>query len=184
MSALTIIKEASACGVLVSLNGDRLALKAVAKPPADLLAKLREHKAAIVTLLRQAESPTPELGAAALEERAAAADGVPEPYRDAWARLQIQKPIGVSDQEWRQAIAAAGLFLDQWGSLAVQFEWSPGDLFDVPRDGETGGVIWFCHGEEVRSLGPEHAVTASGRVFDRLTRTYWQNPYHQKGGSA
>jgi hypothetical protein len=27
--------------------------------------------------------------------------GVPEPHLDAWARLQIQKPMAVSDGEWR-----------------------------------------------------------------------------------
>ena len=50
--------------------------------------------------------------------------GVPEPYLDAWARLQYQKPMRVSDAEWRQAINDAGRFLDQWGSRAVEFGWA------------------------------------------------------------
>jgi hypothetical protein len=70
----------------------------------------------------------------------------------------------------RQAIDAAGRFLDAWASLAVEFGWTAGELFDVPRDGRAGGLVWFCAGESVRALGPEHAVTKSGRVFDRLTR--------------
>ncbi|MGB8901818.1 MAG: hypothetical protein WCC90_22390 [Methylocella sp.] len=93
---------------------------------------------------------------------------VPEPYLDTWARLQCQRPFGASDQEWWQVIDAAGRFLDQWGSRAVEFGWTPGDLFDVPCDGVQGGLAWFLEGEDVRSLGPEHAVTRSGRVFDRL----------------
>ena len=73
-----------------------------------------------------------------LEERKAMAmGGVPEPYLDAWARLQFQKPMRVSDAEWRQAIDDAGRFLDQWGSV-VEFGWTAGDLFDVPRDGRPG----------------------------------------------
>jgi len=66
---------------------------------------------------------------------------VPEPYLDAWARLQVQKPVHVTVEQWRQAIDDAGRFLDQWGSLAVQFGWTPGDLFDVPRDGACG-LVW------------------------------------------
>jgi hypothetical protein len=49
-----MLKEAAACGVRLSLNGDNLALKASAKPSAALLAKLKANKAEIVALLRQA----------------------------------------------------------------------------------------------------------------------------------
>ena len=48
---------------------------------------------------------SPEADEAALEERKGMAmGGVPEPYLDAWARLQVQKPFGVSDAGWRQAM--------------------------------------------------------------------------------
>jgi hypothetical protein len=93
--------------------------------------------------------------------------GVPLAYADAWARLQCQKPMAVSDDERRQAIDDAALLLDQWGSLAVEFQWSPGDLFDVPRDGKPGGLVWFLKGEAVRALGHTHAITESGRDFLR-----------------
>jgi hypothetical protein len=56
--------------------------------------------------------------------------GVPEPYR---ARLQVQKPVHVTVEQWRQAIDDADRFLDQWGKLAASFGWTPGDLFDVWR---------------------------------------------------
>jgi hypothetical protein len=104
-----------------------------------------------------------------LEERKAMAmGGVPEPYLDAWARLQIQKPMRVSDAEWRQAIDAAGRFLDQWGSRAVEFGWTAADLFDVPRDGKPGGLVWFLEGESVQAIGPRRMVTQDGRVFNRF----------------
>jgi hypothetical protein len=114
-------------------------------------------------------APEPDL--VELEERKAmATDGVPELYLDAWGRLQCQKPIWVSDADWRQAIDAAGRFLDQWGSLAVEFQWTPADLFDVPRDGRSGGLVWFLQDETVRALGPEYAVTEGERIFDWVTR--------------
>ena len=107
---------------------------------------------------------------------------VPELYLDAWARLQCQKPMRVPDADWRQAIDAAGRFLDQWGSLAVEFQWTPADVFDVARDGRPGGLVWFLQGEAVRALGPEHAVTEGERIFDRLTRAEWVNPYAPGAG--
>jgi hypothetical protein len=99
--------------------------------------------------------------------RTVAAASVPEPYLDGWARLQSQRPASIPEFQWRQALNAAGRFLDEWGTLAETFDWSPGDLFDVPRDGRPGGLAWFLIGETVRALGPDHAITTSGRVFDR-----------------
>ena len=166
LSALAISQRSAENSVRVSLNGDGLALNAAAKPSAALLAKLKRHKAGIVALLRQeAFAAKPEPDAVELEERKGMAmASVPEPYLDAWARLQCQKPMRGPDAEWRQAIDAAGRFLDQWGSLAVEFQWTPGDLFDVPGGGSPGGLAWFLNGETVRSLGPEHAVTEGGRT--------------------
>ena len=102
---------------------------------------------------------------------------VPDAYLDAWARLQVQRPATVSEDEWQLAVNDAGLFLNRWVSLAVEFQWSPGDLFDVPRDGRQGGLVWFLKGEKVRALGLEHAVTESGRTFDRMTRAEWRDRY-------
>ena len=101
---------------------------------------------------------------------------VREPYRDAFARLKCQRPIGVGEAARLRAIDDAGRFVDQWASLAVEFGWKPGDLFDVPREGKSG-LVWHLAGETVRSIGPDGAFTTSGRVFDRLTRDEWINPY-------
>jgi hypothetical protein len=49
MSAVTLTREAAKSGVWVGLNGGNLALKVPAKPPDALLAKLKAHKAEIVT---------------------------------------------------------------------------------------------------------------------------------------
>lgn len=102
----------------------------------------------------------------------AAEGGVPKLFADAFARLQLQRPAGIDDATWRRALDDAGRFLDAWGEMAKAFAWTPGDLFDVPRDGR-GGLVWSLQGEAVRALGPEHAITTSGRVFDRTGRAIW-----------
>jgi hypothetical protein len=100
--------------------------------------------------------------------------GVPGPYLDTWARLQCQRPFGASDQEWWQVIDDAGRFLDEWGESAVEFGWTPGDIFDVPIDSGKCGLIWFLDGDSVRSLEPDGAFMESGRVFDKLTHCTWE----------
>ena len=118
-----------------------------------------------------------------LEERKGMAmTSVPGPYLDTWARLQCQRPFGASDQEWRQVIDDAGRFLDEWGESAVEFGWTPGDIFDEPNDSGKCGQAWFLNGEAVRSLEPDGAFMESGRVFDKLTHCTWKNP-RQNGGA-
>jgi hypothetical protein len=111
----------------------------------------------------------PETIEYAISERAALCAGcVPAVYLDAWARLNHQKPLRMADVEWRLALDDGGRLLDRWGSEAALWGWTAGDLFDVPRDGQEGGLIWFLAGERVEAFGPDHAVAQSGRVFDRL----------------
>jgi hypothetical protein len=86
---------------------------------------------------------------------------VPPAYADAWAAFQTRKPGHVSEAEWLQAADDAGRFLDEWAGLALDFGWRPADIFGL------GGLAWFCAGERVRALGPDNAVTASGRIFTR-----------------
>lgn len=75
MSAAAVLKDAASAGVALSLNGDNIAFKATTRPHADLIARLREHKAEIVALLRQETSVEPPpismtttLNAASIEE--------------------------------------------------------------------------------------------------------------------
>ena len=61
---------------------------------------------------------------------------VPEADFDAWTRLEC----------------------DQSGGLSVEFQRTPADLFDVPRDQRPG------------DLGREHSLTENERVFNRILR--------------
>lgn len=99
-----------------------------------------------------------------MAERTAIAivDGrVPPAYADAWAALQIRKWGNVSAAEWFQAVDDAGRFLDEWAEVALNFGWRSDDIFGWP------GLAWFCAGERVRALGPDNAITKSGRIFTR-----------------
>ncbi len=106
-----------------------------------------------------------------------AAGGVPELYLDAWARLQCQKPHGVTDEDWRLAIEDGGKFLDRWGKLAVEFGWTAADLFGVPLSDGTGGLCWFLKGRAVQSLGPEHEGVGPHQIYDRETRREFLNAF-------
>ena len=55
MSAVDALKAARAAGVELAIDGDDLALKAAAAPPAAVLDALSRHKAEIVVLLRPAK---------------------------------------------------------------------------------------------------------------------------------
>jgi hypothetical protein len=104
----------------------------------------------------------------AIEERTAfAADCVPACYLDAWALLQCQQPLSIDLNAWRQAIDDAGCFLDARGAEASKLRWAAGDLFDVPREGQLGGLIWRLHGARVAQLEAAFAVLSDGRKLQR-----------------
>jgi hypothetical protein len=163
----------------IRLSGGNLALKSAARPPDDLLARIKAHKKNIIAILKQEAAVTapPEPDDAGIEERIGmAADSVPEPYLDAWTQLQVQKPFAASDAGWRQVIDDAGRFLDQWGNMAAELQWTAGDLFDVPRLDGACGLVWWLKGRTVSALGPEHAYVGEP-AYDRVTRREWVNPY-------
>jgi hypothetical protein len=108
------------------------------------------------------------------DERAAIAEidgGVPRVYADAFSGLQLQQPNSVGEAAWERAVYDAGLFFDQWGSLAVEFQWTLGDLFDVPHDAKTGGLIWFLQGETVRALRHVRSPVETSTVLEGNSHT-------------
>jgi hypothetical protein len=166
MSASALLKKARQAGISFTVADSKLRLEADDEPPAELVEAIIRQKTEIIALITKD----------ALEERKGmASDSVPERYLDAWGQFQCQCPGGVTEQAWRRAIDDAGRFLAQWGALADTFGWSPGDLFDVPRDGAMG-LVWWLKGRTVTALGPEHAGVGEP-AYDRVTRREWINPY-------
>jgi hypothetical protein len=73
MTAGDILRRARRLGVQVALRQDRLRLTAPGKPPDDLLADLREHKAEIIIFLSYRPSKGAEAIKAGLQLPTAAA---------------------------------------------------------------------------------------------------------------
>ena len=163
MSAAALLEKARQTGISLTVVDSKLRLEADDEPPAELVEAIVRQKTEIIALLAGNDAPNEPIPTA------------PERYRNAWARFQLRRPAGVTEQAWRQAIDDAGRFLDQWGKLADSFGWSPGDLFDVPRDGAMG-LVWWLKGRTVSALGPEHAGVGQP-AYDRVTRREWVNPY-------
>ena len=102
-----------------------------------------------------------EIDDAAFDECAGmAADSVPAVYLDEWARLNCRRPANVTEADWRQALDDGGRFLDAWGSMAAEWQWSVADIFDV-----SAGLIWKIAGRAVEAFGPEYARFDDGEVI-------------------
>jgi hypothetical protein len=59
----------------------------------------------------------------------------------------------------------AGVFVDGWGADAATMAWSANELFDVPRAGRPGGLLWRLRGGRVQTLGKESARLTDGRMI-------------------
>jgi hypothetical protein len=63
---------------------------------------------------------------------------VPVVFRKAWARLNCERPNGVSEERWWSAIVAGGLLLETWGEKAAELGWQADDLFAPDT-----GLLWL-----------------------------------------
>jgi hypothetical protein len=107
--------------------------------------------------------------------KALAFDTVPEPYLDALARLHREQPPNTSTAGWQQAIANAGLFLDEWGA-GRRNSAGPPLIYSRIRASSTP-LTWSgaFKAAGVTSIGPGRAVINPGnhplgaRKFDRET---------------
>lgn len=94
-------------------------------------------------------------------------DGVPVRFASAWAALLFQCPARVDLYVWEAAIYDGADLFGWWGAELDRLRWPPDDLFDIPYDGQCGGLAWFIRGDPVVSLGPTKAFTRAGRIFER-----------------
>jgi hypothetical protein len=63
----------------------------------------------------------------------------------------VRRPTGRSREE---ACWAAEMFLNEWQSLAAEFEWTAEHIFALPR-GRSVGLAYWLEAELVEALGPE-----------------------------
>jgi hypothetical protein len=85
------------------------------------------------------------------------------------AAFKKAKPYGATRSRHEQACWVAEMFLNEWESLAIEFQWATGDIFDLPQANRSGLAYWLGT-DIVTALGPEHAVTETNRVFDRIAK--------------
>src|ERR1700730_3123574 len=142
MTAASVLKEAATCGVKLRLRSGKLQLKAEAKPPDELLAKLKEHKAEIVALLRREADETasaatsrpsrwPKPHPHMAREPPFGSDGVPPRYRAAWDVLLAQCPAGMAPFVWKTAVHDAARLFGDFGIELERLAWKPEDLFGL-----------------------------------------------------
>ena len=171
MTAAGVLKEAADCGVCVNLNGGRLQLKAETKPPDELVAKLKQHKAEIVALLRQevdeaASAATsrpswwPEPHPSIVREPPFGSDCVPARYRAAWDVLLAQCPAGMAPFVWETAMRDAARLFGDFGIELERLAWKPDDLFGLPH-----GLVWFIKGNYAAAIGATMAQLGNGRIW-------------------
>jgi hypothetical protein len=106
---------------------------------------------------------------------AVAAVAAVDHYRAALTKFKDRRSHGVTRLRHDQACWAAEMFLDEWEAMAAEFGWSVDDIF------ASNGVARWLGVELVTALGPEHAVTETRRIYDRVTHTDWLNTYGAPG---
>lgn len=110
-------------------------------------------------------------GAEIIERAGLCAGSVPAIYLDAWARLNHQKPLWVSEADWRQALDDGERFFDAWDWVfESEWAWTANELFDVPDGGKAGGLIWRLCGALIEAYGPEHVRLSDGRTIFRKAK--------------
>jgi len=100
----------------------------------------------------------------------------PVAYRSALAEFKDNRPHGVTRLRHDQACWAAEMFLGEWGAMAAEFSWSADDIF-----AHNNGLARWLGVELATALGPEHAVTETRRIYDRVTHTDWLAVYGTSG---
>jgi hypothetical protein len=159
-------------GIELTVKDDRLIIAVGSKSDANLLGELRAHEAAVVACSREGTKPVQPAEAVCPRikaERPFGSDDVPARFRPAWQLLLAQCPPSVTPFVWQTAIFDGATLFGDFGKL-IDNRWTAGDLFDVPHDGNTGGLIWFIKGSPVVAIGRSMAQRQDGRIWRRAER--------------
>jgi hypothetical protein len=160
-TAFDILSWAQQLGVSITPAGDTLKLRAERKPPDDLLADMRTHKAEILAIL-SGEILTDEH-----EERAGQAEfdgGIPRAWAEGLAPLNpSQAPADVPPRRWLLFIDDCGRFADEWAWRASRLHWTPLALFGCDRTKpfarlDRAGLLWLVEGRRIVALTTETAA--------------------------
>jgi hypothetical protein len=131
MNAAQILGALVKHGARVAVDGDRVRVLHPngKKPPADLLADARAHKAELRSIVGKAFREEFAKPTAPVEHRANA----PEDWAEGFARLNVTRPSrGFTHAEWEQLLDDGGRFLeDGWATKAAEAGWSILDVFGV-----------------------------------------------------
>lgn len=98
----------------------------------------------------------------------------PEAYRAvglflAHSDLLVFGQTEIQHASLEQIRASATHLIRQWATDLVELGWEAPTVFGENTDRSCAyGLVHFLKGEKVRAIGPAHAITESGRVFERM----------------
>ncbi len=150
MNAIEIIDAARASGVVITVTGDRLKLRAPAEPPREIVEAIRIHKPQIIEILT-----TPTTGVVAWMEGVAALD-VDRP------------PPGFPPLRWERFIEDAHRFLRDWAHPAECMNWPTTAIFGVDARApwariDKAGLVVLLDGGRVVALAHDRAAIVTRR---------------------
>ena len=176
-TAFDILSRARQHGISFTPAGGTLKLHAERKPPDDLLADMRAHKAEILAIL------SGEIWTDEHEERAGQAEfdgGIHHAWAEGLARLNpSQAPVDVPPLRWLLFIDDCGRFADEWAWRASRLGWTPLQLFGCDRNKryarlDRAGLLWLVEGRQIVVLTAE---TAAIEVPGGKRLTYRRKPH-------
>ncbi len=153
-----VIAEATAAGIRFQVDGPgEITLRARQAPPAELVAKLRAHKPALLVMF----------GAVPSE--------VPQEWRDGVAKLQaMSSPEGVPAKAWHNLIAnSASLLASPFATRAAMMGWPASGLWGCHARRpwqriDCLGALWLLKDTEIVAITVD-AITIRVKSGGRLT---------------
>jgi len=175
-AALALLESARLQGLEIKASGNHLKLRALHKPPDDVIAEVKLHKSELLALLTPPVDDTFEERAALVEYGA----GVPREWAEGFARLDLASPPkGFDKRRWRTLIDDGGKFLDRWGAEAARLGWSALDVFGAHPIApavryDAAGLVLLIGGSDVLAVTERSATIR--RPSSENTLTYLRTP--------